>query len=414
MSDLRPVTFLDRTTPPHIATLVLLAGLGALSMNVFLPSLPSMTEYYRTEYAVMQLAVTLYLGLSGVLQLVIGPLSDRYGRRPVILGGIVIFLLATVGCLLAETVETFLIFRMIQTSIAIGLALSRAVVRDMVSTDRAASMIGYVTMGMSLVPMLAPALGGILNDLAGWHANFAMLLVLGVVVLGFVWFDLGETNLYRSTSLLAQVKEYPELTRSRRFWGYTLTATMASGAFFAFLGAAPYIGTVHFGLSATELGLYYAFVSVGYLAGNWASGRYSTRYGINVMMLTGALVMTSGLILSVLLLAAGIDYPITFYGFMVAVGFGNGLTLPNSNAGMVSVRPRLAGSASGLGGAIQITGGGVLAALAGSLMTEDGGAFALLFLQLATAIPAILAILWVIRIDRAEGILGGTERRPGA
>jgi DHA1 family bicyclomycin/chloramphenicol resistance-like MFS transporter len=414
MSDFRQATFLDRTSPPHIVTLVMLAGVGALAMNIFLPSLPSMTEYFNTEYAVMQLAVTLYLGLNGVIQLVIGPLSDRFGRRPVILAGMAIFLLATVGCLLSTSIEMFLVFRMIQTTIAIGMTLSRAIVRDIVSTDQAASMIGYVTMGMSLVPMIAPAIGGFLNDLAGWHANFAMLLVLGVLVFALAYFDLGETNRNRSTSMLAQVREYPELLKSRRFWGYAATATASSGAFFAFLGAGPYIGTIHFGLSATELGFYYAFVATGYLVGNWASGRFSIRFGINTMMISGATVMSGGLVLAVICLMAGMDHPLTYFGLMTLVGVGNGLTLPNSNAGLVSVRPRLAGSASGLGGAIQISGGGALAALAGNLMSEQSGAMNLLLLQLVCGLAAIAAIFSIIRIDRAEGALARASTKPEA
>ena len=164
MRELPTPRYFDRTTPPHVTSLVLLSGLSALSMNIFLPSLPNMTAYFQTDYALMQLSVSLYLGLTGILQLMIGPLADYYGRRPVILTGMTIFLLATVGCLLAPDVGTFLVFRMIQTATATGMVLSRAIMRDIVPADKAASMIGYVTMGMSLVPMIAPAIGGFLDD----------------------------------------------------------------------------------------------------------------------------------------------------------------------------------------------------------------------------------------------------------
>lgn len=104
------VRFLDRTTPPHIATLILLAGMSAIVMNMFLPSLPRMTEHFRTDYSIMQLSVALYLGVSGALQVVLGPLSDKFGRRPVILCGLSAFLLATLGCIFSPTVEVFLFF----------------------------------------------------------------------------------------------------------------------------------------------------------------------------------------------------------------------------------------------------------------------------------------------------------------
>lgn len=405
MTDSPKSRYFDRTTPPHITTLVLLSGLSALSMNVFLPSLPNMAEYFHADYALMQLSVTLYLGLTGFLQLIIGPLSDRYGRRPVILGGISIFLAASVGCLLATTVEVFLIFRMIQTGIAIGMVLSRAIVRDMVPANQAASMIGYVTMGMAVVPMIAPAIGGYLDDFFGWKANFSMLLLVGVVVAAIIWFDLGETNRHKSVSMTAQVKDYPELLRSRRFWGYCLTAAFASGAFFAFLGGAPFVGTHVFGLEASELGLYFGIVSIGYMSGNYVSGRYSVRVGINMMMLYGTAVMLFGVVCSVIVLYVGVAHPLAFFGFMLFVGFGNGMTLPNSNAGLVSIRPRLAGSASGLGGAIQLLGGASLAAIAGAVLTEESGAYPLLYLMICTSVLALIVIWYIIRVERQSGSL---------
>lgn len=150
-----------------------------MTMNIFLPSLPAMAEWFDAPYATVQLSVSLYLALSGALNLVIGPLADRYGRRPVALWACGIFLLATVGVLVAPTVEAFLIFRMLQAVIATGMVLSRAAVRDMVPEAEAAAMIGWLTMGMSLVPMFGPALGGWLDETFGWQANFLVLLVLG-------------------------------------------------------------------------------------------------------------------------------------------------------------------------------------------------------------------------------------------
>ncbi len=397
----------DRTTAPHILTLVLLAGLSALSMNIFLPSLPNMTAYFDTEYRLMQLSVALYLAVNAFLQLFVGPISDKYGRRPVLLGAVALFVLATVGCLLSSNVYAFLAFRMGQAVIVAGMVLSRAVVRDTVPQDEAASKIGYVTMGMALVPMLGPAAGGLLDEAFGWQANFAMLLIGGIAVLALIWADLGETAQPSDITLLAQFREYPELIRSRRFWGYALVMAFTSGAFFAFLGGAPFVGTIVFGLSPSVLGLYFGMTAFGYMAGNFVSGRYSVRAGVNRMILWGTLVVAAGLALCLFLFLAGASHPLTFFGLMTTVGLGNGLVLPNATAGMLSVRPHLAGTASGLGGAIQIGGGAGLSALAGAMLVPGWGVYPLLGLMLSTSVAAILAVLFVLYINRIAGDLSG-------
>ena len=342
--------WLDRRTPPHTVTLVLLTGLSALSLNVILPSLPGIAAWYDADYGVAALAVSAYLGLTAVLQLVLGPLSDRFGRRPVLLACFTAFLVATVGCLLAPTIEVFLGFRMAQAVIASGIALSRAIVRDMVPPDKAASLLGYVTMGMSLVPMISPMIGGWLDETFGWQSVFVLMLVFGVAVTALMAVDLGETNAQPSASFIAQFRAYPELVRSHRFWGYALTAALASGAFFSLLGGGPWVATNLLGMSPSSLGFHFGFVSLGYLVGNFLSGRYATRVGLNGMMLCGALVATFGVLVVLLLFAVGLRTPFSFFGPILFVGLGNGLLLPSANAGIVSVRPHLAGRPRGLAG----------------------------------------------------------------
>ena len=398
--------FLDRTAPPHIATLILLAGLSALAMNIFLPSLPGMAAWFDAPYALMQLSVALYLALSAVLQIIIGPISDRYGRRKVLLVSLVLFLIATAGTLLAPNATVFLAFRMAQAVVAAGMVLSRAVVRDMVPDAQAASMIGYVTMGMSVVPMVGPVVGGVLDEAFGWQANFALLGILGLLVLALVWADLGETATVRRVSLADQMRSYPALLRSQRFWGYVGCASFASGAFFAYLGGAPYVGNVVFGLSSSQIGVLFAITAVGYAAGNFVAGRYSVRVGMNRMVLLGASITVAGLGLLLALTLAGLHSAVVFFGFTAFVGLGNGMTLPNANAGMMSVRPELAGTASGLGGAIQIGGGAALAALAGALLHPGTGELPLVLLMLASAVLSLVSILLVLRRARALGLSG--------
>jgi len=399
-----PVRFLDRTTPPHVVTLILLSGLAALSMNIFLPSLPSMAAYFNAPYRLMQLSVALYLGLTAFLQILIGPISDRFGRRNVILISIVLFLLATLGTLLATTAHTFLICRMAQAVIATGLVLSRAVVRDMVPDAEAASMIGYVTMGMSIVPMIGPMIGGVLDDAFGWQANFILLFGLGLAVLALVWADLGETATGQRLGLAAQVRLYPTLLASPRFWGYCLCAAFGSGAFFAYIGGAPFIGTQVFKLTSSQVGIYFAAPALGYGLGNYLSGRFSVRVGMNRMVLYGTLTTTMGLALLAGLTALGLHSPNIFFGLIVAVGLGNGMTLPNANAGIMSIKPELAGTASGLGGAITLGGGAALAALAGAVLRPGSDEMPLIAIMFLSSLASVLAIMAVIRRARRLGI----------
>ncbi|MEX0302020.1 MAG: multidrug effflux MFS transporter [Leisingera sp.] len=387
-------------TPPRIFTLILLAGLSALGMNLHLPSLAGMAEYYAVEYRVMQLSVALYLAGNAVVQIFVGPISDQMGRRPVILASIVLFLLATLGCIYAPTAEAFLMFRVAQTVVAATMVLSRAAVRDLYDTDQAASMIGYVTMGMAGVPMIGPALGGFLDQWMGWKTNFWLLFLVGAATLAITFTDFGETARKSGKTLTAQFREYPELLRSPRFWGYSLASGLASGSFFAYLGGAPFVGTEVYGLSTAELGVYFSAPAIGYFAGNFVSGRYSTRIGINRMVLWGCVINGGGVLLSLLIAMAGADTVFSFFGLMCFVGIGNGMAIPNATAGAISVRPHLAGTASGLSGAIMIGAGAALSAFAGMLLVPGSTAVPLLAIMFATGACGLVAILLVIRRER--------------
>ncbi|MEM7319332.1 MAG: multidrug effflux MFS transporter [Pseudomonadota bacterium] len=401
---IQPVPIQSRRSPPTIATLILLSGLSALAMNIFLPSLPNMTAHFDTEYRLMQLSVSVYLAVNALLQIIIGPIADKFGRRPVILTGLVLYCLATVGCILATTAEIFLLFRMAQAIIVVGMVLSRAAVRDMYDQDQAASMIGYVTMGMAVVPMIGPAFGGLLDEIFGWESNFWVLLALGVAALILTYADFGETAHKSGKTLAAQFKEYPELLRSPRFWGYASATAMSSGAFFAYLGGAPFIGSVVHGMTSSELGMYFGAPALGYFLGNFLSGRYSVRFGVNRMVKWGCIVNFFGVALSLAITLSGFGTAISFFGLMTFVGVGNGMTIPNATAGALSVRPHLAGTASGLSGAIMLASGSALSALAGAMLTPETGAVPLLILMLVTAILAIVSIEVVIRRERQLGL----------
>lgn len=396
-------------SPPHLFTLTVMAGVSALSMNVFLPALPEMAVYYETDYRLIQLSVALYLAMNAVLQIFLGPISDHFGRRPVMLISFALYLVATIGCVFAPTVGIFLAFRMMQAVVVTGMVLSRAVIRDMVEGPRAASMIAYVTMGMSLVPMFAPALGGYLAQQYGWQSTFWLQFVLGVAVLVLMAFDLGETKPKGEGGLRGQIAAYPELLTSPRFWGYALAAMFASGAFFAYLGGAPFVGSDIYGIEPGLLGFLLGAPAIGYLVGNFFTTRLAMRVGINTLILAGNLSTGFGLSLLIAMLLAGLHDPYLFFAMMTFVGFGNGLVLPNANAGLLGVRPGLAGSASGLGGAMMIGGGAAISAVVGSLLTVESGPMPLVLMMLLSTGAAFVSILLVIRRERRLAAFGAAE-----
>lgn len=389
------VRFLDRGTPPHIATLILVSGLGALSTSIFLPSLAHMAEDFGTSYAVMQIAVSGYLLTTAVLQIVLGSVADTLGRRPVMMGSLGLFVLATLGTLAASEVGTFLAFRMMQGVAVAGIVLSRAVVRDMVAQDEAASRIGYITMGMALIPMIGPMIGGALDQAWGWRSSFVALAASGGLVLLVVAADQGETGRARGEGLGAQLRHYPTLLRSRRFWGYSLCAMFSAGAFFALLGGAAFVAGPIFGLSPLWAGIALGSPAIGYAAGNFLAGRLSVRVGIDRMAMAGCAVATLGMGLSLALAALGAVGPWLFFGFCVTLGLGNGMTLPNAMAGSISVRPELAGTASGLSGAIMTAGGAALSLLAASVLSVGSGTWPLQAIMAGSSALAGVSLLLV-------------------
>ncbi len=391
---------ISKSTKPHIITLVTAAALGPLAMNVFLPSLPGITDHFETTEATSQLSVSLYLTAVALLQLVFGPLSDKFGRRPVILIAFCIMIIGTLICIFAKTIEWFLAGRIIQASSSAGLVLSRAIARDITVGTDAAVLIAYITMGMSLAPMIGPLIGGQLDELYGWQSSFYLTLGFAIFALSLAYFDLGETNKEKQNSLKKQIEAYPELLRSRRFWGYAVTAMFSSGAFFAFLGGGSLLADRVYELSPSQYGFYFMFISMGYLLGNMISGRITKRIGINQMMLSGNIVVGLGLAASIIIILAGVTHPFAFFGFIFFVGLGNGMTLPSANAGVVNVRPNLAGSASGLAGSLQLGGGAILSVIAGYTISAENGAIPLATMMLISILCASLATLYVIYVER--------------
>lgn len=374
----------------NLGTLVAATALGALSMSLFLPSLPNMARYFETSPAVMQLTVTVYMISAAILQLFVGPISDRIGRRPAMIGCIVVFIFGTIICQFAPSATVMIIGRAIQACGTGGLVVSRAIIRDVYSARQSASMLGYVTMGMAIAPMLAPIVGGFIEQHFGWRANFTLMLTYSLILLTTVWFRLFETHQKVDETLGAQFRRYPTLLKSGAFWWLSATAATTIGSFYAFLSGGPFIADQVLGLSPAVYGVYFGITPLGFVFGNFASGKLSVRVGVSGMMLTGALVSSLGLTIGIVTMGLGFDHPAFFFAPMVLVGFGNGLTLPNAMAGMVSIDPTLAGTASGLGGSVQMAGGASLAITGGWIATHYATPTALMLVMLGAAVVSVL------------------------
>ena len=178
--------FLDNSTQPSLLTLMLLASISALAMNSFLPTLDIMASFFNTSTAIMGLSVGIYLGSSAIFQILAGPLSDNVGRRTVSIGALIIFIVASLGCIYSTSVENFMIFRAVQAASACLMVIARAIVRDTTSTEKSGARIAYISLGMAISPMLGPAIGGFLGGLFGWEANFWLIVLLGLLALVIV------------------------------------------------------------------------------------------------------------------------------------------------------------------------------------------------------------------------------------
>lgn len=391
-------------SPPSLITLVLITALSVLSLNMFLPSLPHIGEDLQADYALVNVAVAGYLALSAVLQLIMGPLSDRFGRRPVLLVSMAIFVIASVGCALAQSIWVFLGFRMLQGAVIAGQVLARAAIRDMHPPSEAASKLGYVSMAMALAPMLGPMLGGVLEMLYGWRAGFVLYCVLGSVLLGLVWVDLGETNTNTTATFTAQMKLYPQLFNSRRFWGYSFCAAFSIGGFYAFITGAPLVAATWFDLNPAALGLGIGIITWGFMAGSFLTGRLAGQVPLTTMILAGRVAASVGPLFGLMVFAAGYGSIWSFFGSAILVGFGNGLTVANATAGLMSVRPQLAGSAAGLSGAMTVALGAILTSATGALVSPDNGPYVVLGMMLVSSFMGLLAILYTRWVDQQEAL----------
>jgi DHA1 family bicyclomycin/chloramphenicol resistance-like MFS transporter len=259
-----------------LAVLVLATSLGPFAMQIFVPALPVIQADFGSPVAVTQLALSLSMISIAVFTLFYGPLADAYGRRPVLLAGIGMYLGGTALCIVAPDIEWLIVGRIFQAAGgASGIVISRAIVRDLYPTDKVASTIAYLTIAMVVSPMIAPVIGGIVIDLVGWRMNFILVGVLGILVIGGVAAALTETHHERKPISRAAdlVGGFGPLMRSPRFCGYVFQGAFSSGIFFSFLAGVPYIMIDVLERPATEYGIGFFLLAFSFMVGNFIAAR---------------------------------------------------------------------------------------------------------------------------------------------
>jgi len=391
---------MQTTASPRLSVLIALSALAILPLNMFVPSLPNIARDLGADFALVNLAVAGYAIATAVAHLIAGAMSDRFGRKPVALAALAIYTLASIGCSLATDITTFLVCRMFQATVIAGYAVSLAAIRDTSDEGGAASRIGYVSSAWAVAPMIGPTVGGLLDSAFGWRANFVAFAVLGLAGLWLVAFHLKETNHHRTASFALQLKGYGELGRSPPFWAHALCMAFGIGTLYAFLGGAPLVAAQLGGLSSTALGAYMGLVPAGFMLGSYIVGHTSSRHAPTRLILVGRLLTAVGLLVGLVLLASGLTHPLAFFGPCVFVGLGNGLTMPAANARILSLRPHLAGTASGLAAAVTVIGAGIVAFLAGLVVNASNAHLAVLGVMWASSLLSLLVALFIVHTER--------------
>jgi DHA1 family bicyclomycin/chloramphenicol resistance-like MFS transporter len=384
---------------PVTALLTALVAFGAISTDLYLPSLPAIGVAFESDTARVQLTLSVFLAGFAVSQIAYGPLSDRFGRRPILLAGLGTYVCASLACLLAPGIWWLIAARFLQAVGACsGVVLGRAVVRDVHGRERSAKMLSYMGMAMALAPALGPILGGLLQVWFGWRANFVVLTGFGAASLLGVIVLLPETNRWRdpeATKPWRLFANYRRLASDRAYLGYVLVCAFAYAGIFAFISGSSFVLIEGLGLSPDLYGLCFAAVVVGYMLGTFVSGRLTLRIGLERLILAGTVIgiLDGGLALALALAGVLGVWPIIAPVFLFLVGAG--LMLPNAMAGAIGPFPTMAGAASALLGFIQMG----FAALVGIAVGHftDGTARAMTAAIAAAGLGALLSYLILVR-----------------
>jgi DHA1 family bicyclomycin/chloramphenicol resistance-like MFS transporter len=354
--------------------------------------LPAVRAAFGVDSGLAQLAFSVAMFTMAFMTLVYGVLSDRYGRRPVLLSGLGLFL---VGCMLsasAPSIEFLIAGRVVQgIGAAAGVTVARAIARDVFGAEKLVSAIAYLTMAYTLGPALAPPIGGALSDLFGWRAVFWFGVIAGTAIGAAVFFILGETHTERAPkeSRIGLIAGIGILVSNARFTAFVLASGFQSGAFFSQAAGSTFLMKDYLDRSATEFGLYFLFFPAGYSFGNFVSTRLSGRVSIETMVLAGSLMLVVAVALEAAFIFTGNVTPLTvfFPGFILTMA--QGLSLPNAQAGAINVNPSLGGTAAGIGVFLQFFCGALFSQVSGLL--ADGTPYPMIICSATGAVLALVA-----------------------
>jgi DHA1 family bicyclomycin/chloramphenicol resistance-like MFS transporter len=379
---------MPRANSPAVTILLTaLVALGPISTDLYLPSLPGLARSFGVGQSDVQLTLSVFLVGLAAAQLIYGPLSDCFGRRPVLLVGLGIYLAASIACMLSPSIPALVAARFVQaTGACVGPVLGRAVVRDVYGREGAARVLSYMSAAMALAPALGPIIGGFLEVAFGWRANFLALVLYGAGGLVVAALILPETNRTPNPEAAQPahvLAGYRGLIGHRSYIGYVLCCALAYSGIFAFISGSSFVLVDIVGLRPDAYGFCFAAIVVGYIIGTTAAGRMSRRVGIDRLIASGAAICAIGGL--VLVGAALVGTPSGIAGAvaivlpMLVYMIGTGLVMPNSVAGAIGPFPQAAGAASALLGFSQMT----VAALVG---------IAVAALSNGTAVPMTAAI----------------------
>jgi DHA1 family bicyclomycin/chloramphenicol resistance-like MFS transporter len=379
---------------PLIVLLTALAALGMLSTNIYLPALPVIGAALRADADTVRLTLTVYLAVFAVCQLLAGPLSDRYGRRPVLIFGLVLFFGATLLCALAQTIEMLILGRALQAMGACAAStIGRAMARDLFDGAALGKALGLIMSGVAVAPGFGPLLGGLLQEGFGWRAPFVAVALFGIVILVIALSRLGESRAAtgQRPGIGVAFAAYGSLLSTPLFLRPAMATSCALGALFAFFAGAPGLFIAAYGQSPTEFGLTSSFTVFAVFAGGYSAPKLMHRFGVVPATRFGFVVLSLGaaLLLGHLAAAPG-QWPAI--GATLVFLYGIGIVNPLTVAAALQPFPQRAGAAAALIGALQMAGATAGAALVnllplGNLQPMPAAMLLLALLGLGCTLP---------------------------